>query len=672
MPWFGGTSAVWTACIMFFQVVLLLGYVYADLVTRFLKPRTIAVVHIALVFAATYFLPIIPNDALKPDPASLPVTEILVLLIATIGMPYFCLSTTGPLLQTWFTHYFPESKVYRLFALSNLASLIALLAYPFAIEPYSTSSEQSWWWTGGFCVFVALSAASAWICRNRTTAGNNKVNIDDVTDQMDPVSTDVLQHSPSYSDYATWLVLSALGSILLLAVTNHITHNIASVPFLWLVPLSVYLLTFMLCFDGKGWYKPKFFAGPLIFLPLLMTWGVYTNTKDISVVASVIIYAAGLFVCCMFYHGELNERKPKARYLTRFYLSLSAGGALGGLLMSAVVPYVFDSYYEMPIVLFATSILVLFLLKSYLTANKAAYGLLVLGVLSSVTTAIVGWTYFADQGRDSIVMLRNFYAASRVTEFESKEAGTVRVLRNGTIVHGMQIVSEQKAKFPTAYYGETSGVGYAIKSKESSPKNVGVIGLGVGTLAAYGKNGDTFRFYEINPHSKQIAENEFTYLKISAAKNQIVLGDARLMLDAELKNMQPNNFDVLVVDAFSSDSIPVHLLTKEAMAIYRQHMKSDGVIAFHVSNLFLNLAPVVEQLADGIGWKTIFIRDQPDWPMYASAWVLVFPDNDFLIKNPELKKASQTIEPIPGLKVWTDGYNNLFKILTKQSKISPT
>jgi spermidine synthase len=671
MPWFGGTSAVWTVCIMFFQFVLLLGYIYADLVTRFLKPRTTAIVHIALVLGAAYFLPIIPSETLKPDPTSLPVTEILVLLIATIGLPYFCLSTTGPLLQTWFTHYFPESKVYRLFALSNLASLIALLAYPFVIEPYCTSHEQSWWWTGGFCIFVALSTASAWICRNRMVLTGDEANIDNPNDFVGAKSTTTLQYPPSYLDYASWLVLSALGSILLLAVTNHITHNIASVPFLWLVPLSVYLLTFILCFDGKGWYKPKFFAGPLIFLPPLMAWGVYTNAKDISAIASVIIYAAGLFVCCMFYHGELNERKPKSRYLTRFYLSLSAGGALGGLLMSAVVPYVFDSYYEMPIALFATSILFLFLLKNYLTANKTAHVLLVLSVFSSLTTATVGWAYFVEQSRNSIVMLRNFYAVSRVTEFESKTTGTARVLKNGKIIHGMQILSDSKATTPTTYYGKTSGVGYALKSKQSMPKNVGVIGLGVGTLAAYGKNGDTFKFYEINPHSKQIAENDFTYLKKSAANIQIVMGDARLMLDAELKQGQRNNFDVLVIDAFSSDSIPVHLLTKEAIDIYRQHMKTDGVIAFHVSNIFLNLAPVVQQLAVAIGWKALYIIDPYKWPAYTSEWVLVFQEDDFLVKNSELKNISKPIAPISGLEMWSDGYNNLFKILKKKVLSNP-
>lgn len=667
MPWFGGTSAVWTTCVMFFQVILLIGYAYADIVTRLLRPRTLAILHISLVISALAFLPVIPDDVWKPNPESLPISEALLLLVATIGLPYFCLSTTGPLLQTWFVQYFPQYKVYRLFALSNLASLIALLSYPFVIEPYSNSLMQSWWWSAGFILFVLLCVASSWMCRTRKPIADS-VDLNELTNNIaknsaTPISP--VDKPPAKLDYLIWLTLSALGSMLLLAVTNHITHNIASVPFLWLLPLSIYLFTFILCFDGKGWYQQRFYVGPLIIFPAVMTWGVYTNTKDIHMSALVAIYAIGLFICCMFYHGELNERKPSARYLARFYLILSLGGALGGFSMSAVVPYVFDNYYELPIILFATSALVLMLLKTYLTANRAAYAVLALGVLSSVSTALIGWSYFIEQNRDNIVMLRNFYASSRVTEFESKERGLVRVLRNGTIVHGMQIMSDTKNLTPTAYYGESSGVAYAINSKVNSPRNVGVIGLGVGTLAAYGNDGDIFRFYEINPHSKKIAENEFSFLKKSASTNEIILGDARLMLESELKSKQPNNFDVLVVDAFSSDSIPVHLLTKEAMDIYRQHMKEDGIIAIHVSNLFLNLAPVVEQLAGSIGWKAAYFRDLPSWPMYSSSWVLVSKDNINLENNADWFDKAKPIVRIPDLKLWTDGHNNLFKILTK-------
>ncbi|MGM9487638.1 fused MFS/spermidine synthase [Ideonella sp. YS5] len=652
MPWFGGASSVWTTCLMFFQIVLLAGYAYSDVATRKLAPRQHARLHVALLALAVLTLPIVAGEALKPDPEHAPLRDLLVLLAATVGLPYFCLSTTGPLLQAWYARLVPQGRVYRLFALSNLASLAGLLAYPFLIEPYSSSLQQSRWWSAGFVVFAALCAGCAWVSRGVASplvasAGNE--------DQA-PL--------PARSEQASWWLLSGLGSALLLAISNHLTQNVAAVPLLWLLPLSLYLLSFVLCFEGRGWYRRSVFTGPLILALVVLAWGMNVHSREVKIAIAVPAFAAAFFVCCMFLHGELAMRKPAARHLTRFYLALSGGGAAGGLFVSAIAPAVFDSYHELPLLLIATALAMLWLLRGYFTAHIAAYGVLSLAVMATGLTVFMGWIHLHRQAQDNLVMMRNFYAASRVAEYANDRGDTVRTLYNGSIVHGTQIRSPDAARrlMPTTYYGAGSGVALAMKRFEGAPKSVGVIGLGIGTLAAYGRAGDDFRFYEINPHSQLVAERDFSYLRESAARHQVMLGDARLSLQGESARGQPNRFDLLVVDAFSGDSIPVHLITQEALSVYRQHIKPHGLIAFHVSNLFLNLEPVVEQLAADAGLQAVYLRSTVDYPEKTSVWVIVTDDPVFL-NDPEVQARRRPITPIPGLTLWTDASNNLFKIL---------
>ena len=652
MPWFGGTSSVWTTCLMFFQLVLLAGYAYSDAATRKLAPAHHARLHVALLLLAVLSLPIVAGEGLKPDPRHPPIVDLLVLLAATVGLPYFCLSTTGPLLQAWYARLVPEGKVYRLFALSNLASLAGLLAYPFLIEPYSSSLQQSRWWSAGFVVFALLCAGCAWV--SRAKAGVAPASI--------PGSDD--GPSPTRREQALWWLLSSLGSALLLAITNHITQNVAAVPLLWLLPLSLYLLSFVICFEGRGWYGRSIFTGPLILALVVLAWGMNVHSRDVKIALAVPAFAAAFFVCCMFLHGELAGRKPVARHLTRFYLSLSAGGAAGGLFVSALAPLIFDSYFELPLLLVATAIVMLVLLRRYFTANVAAYGVLSLAIMATGLTVFMAWIHHHRQTQDNLVTMRNFYAASRVAEYANDRGDTVRTLYNGSIVHGTQIVTEDAARrlMPTTYYGARSGVALAMKRFEGAPKSVGVIGLGIGTLAAYGQAGDDFRFYEINPHSQLVAERDFSYLRESKAHHEVVLGDARLSLQVEAARGQANRFDLLVVDAFSGDSIPVHLITQEALAVYRRHVKPHGLIAFHVSNLFLNLEPVVEQLASDAGLQAVYLRSEGDYPEKTSVWVIVTDDPVFL-NDPEVRARRRPITPIPGLTLWTDASNNLFKVL---------
>ncbi|GAA0743741.1 fused MFS/spermidine synthase [Ideonella azotifigens] len=656
-PWFGGSAAVWTTALMFFQLLLLAGYLYSDLATRWLRPRTHAWVHVGLLVLAVVLLPIVPETALKPDPHKAPIGQVLWVLLATVGLPYFCLSTTGPLLQAWYSRLFPRQRVYRLFALSNLASLAALLAYPFVIEPFTGSLQQAQGWSLVFCLFALLCATSAW------AAGRPKGQAAAASEMAGSGWSTASNLAPTWADFGLWLLLSMMGSMLLLAITSHITQNIAPVPFLWLLPLSLYLLSFILCFEGRGGYRRAWFTAPLILLLAAMAWCTNLPPRLVAIGWAVPLYAVGFFVCCMFCHGELSLRKPGPQYLTRFYLCLSLGGALGGLAVGALAPAVLDNYYELPLMLAAMSVLMLWLLRRYLTANKAAWVVLALAVASALLTASMAWVFHRQHAMGVVSQQRNFYAASQVVESRGGQGEAKRALFNGTILHGTQLRSEHGQRTPTTYYGTSSGVAEVMRYTAGRVgRHVGVIGLGVGTMAAWGQSGDDFRFYELNPHSQQIAERDFTYLKNSPAHHSVVLGDARLMLEAELAEGRRGDFDVLVVDAFSGDSIPVHLLTREALAIYRQHLRPGGIIAFHVSNLYLDLAPVVLRLAVDAGMQAVQLKSRPSQPETPSYWVLVTQDQAF-VSQPALLARKLPLASVGNLAPWTDGHNNLFEAL---------
>ena len=646
LPWFGGSAAVWTTCLVFFQFLLLFGYTYADWTTRRLQARRQALIHIALLAISLISLPIIADAAWKPAGDEDPTWRILGLLTLTIGLPYFLLSTTGPLVQAWFARSFPSATVYRLFALSNFGSLLALVAYPFAIEPWINTSEQSWTWSVGYVLFALLCTGSA-IYSARTAPAP-------VTAAAAPAAQGP---APSAGDYATWLLLAGMGSFMLLAVSNHIAHDIASVPFLWILPLTLYLLTFILCFEGRqgqGWYRRSWFLGPMLVAVAAMAWSVYHERGIVDVKEALPLFSAGLFLMCMFFHGELAAMKPSPRYLTGFYLMVSLGGALGGLAVGFVAPKVFNAYYE-----FGLGLLITLALAAYLT--RGLNKLVPLAALAALgTTGYYVTMHFDSLSSNTRVMERNFYGTLRVKDTgPENDPETMRRMLHGMIMHGEQHLGPRR-KEPTSYYGATSGVGQAITTLQpSGPIRVGVVGLGVGTLAAYGRPGDTYRFYEINPQVIDAARKEFFFLSDSQAKIETVLGDARLAMEREA----PQQYDVLAIDAFSSDSIPVHLVTREAMAVYLKHLKPGGVLAIHITNRFLRLGPVVKQLAQDHGLHAILIDDDAkDSDLATTDWMLLSRDAD-LLKRPDLSRGQAAIEELPGLRIWTDSFNNLFQIL---------
>ncbi len=640
LPWFGGSAAVWTTCMLFFQVVLLAGYGYAHALGK-LRGASQPIVHTVLLLAAAATLPIMPAESWKPTGEEEPISSILLLLGATVGLPYFLLASTSPLIQAWFSRARPGENPYRLFALSNFASLIALLGYPFFVEPVFAAREQVSLWSWLFAAFALLCAIVAWR-----------------TPQAAPVAEAEAAAPIGKSDYAWWLALSASGSVLLLAVTNHLTQNVASVPLLWLVPLTLYLATFIIAFEGKTWYRPSY-LWPLILIALVaMAWLLIDSTYHYHLGLQLGVFLPGLFIGCLFCHGELYRTRPAPRHLTAFYLAISAGGALGGLFVAVLAPLIFTGYFELGLGLVALALLATL---RFVNVGRVAYvlGLLVLLGVGACAT----YDGFSHQ-KDVLVAKRSFYGVLRVKEFGTPgDDSHLRRLVHGTIMHGEQYMSDSLRHTLTTYYAESSGVGAAIHSKQDHPVRVGVIGLGAGTIAAYGREGDVYRFYDIDANVIGIARSDFTFLCDSGARVEIALGDARLSLDRE----PPENFDVLAVDAFSSDAIPVHLITREALQAYQRHMKPDGIVAFHISNRFLDLIPVVARLAKELQLQAVLVSDDPEDEEKSihsrSDWVLVARDEKALQAPAIVEAGAVPAEDRPDWRTWTDDYSNLVQIL---------
>ncbi|MCX7962052.1 MAG: fused MFS/spermidine synthase [Burkholderiales bacterium] len=656
LPWFGGTAAVWTTCMVFFQVVLLAGYAYSDAVTRLLRPRAQALMHTALLAASLAFLPILAAESWKPQPDTEPSARILLLLAATIGLPYFLLSTTGPLVQAWFARTFPRGRVYRLFALSNLASLVALVGYPPVIEPLVSIEAQAWGWSALYAVFAALCAAAAW-----------KAARDEAPAAAAPVETASPARPPRALDYLLWFALSALGSLLLLAVTTHITQNIASVPFIWILPLVLYLLSFILVFDVtarrgvSGWYS-RAWGLPLLFAALVaMAYFLYENLGVMNIRASIALYSAGLFAACMFCHGELAAMRPAPKYLTRFYLMVSLGGAAGGLFVGLVAPRVFDFYLELPLALVACGLLAAWLTwpTRWAIARRAiAVVTPAIALAVSATVAWFSWEYLRYVRANAVLVTRNFYGTLRVKETERGDAHTTRSLVHGVINHGWQYTDPKLRAEPISYFGPTSGIARALDFYNGRPRRVGVVGLGVGVFTAWAQPGDYFRIYELDPEVVRIAREYFWYLRDSKARIDVVTGDGRLNLERE----PPQRFDLLSVDAFSSGSIPIHLLTREALRVYRRHLAPGGVIVYNVTNRFVKLAPLVKLVAEAEGMKAILVEDDPTEDKYSGTSYVLVTENELLLADKRFADAVE-IEDIPGLAPWTDSFNNLFKVV---------
>ncbi len=642
LPWFGGTPAVWTTCMLFFQTLLLAGYAYAFWLAR-QRPVIQRRLHLVLLAGALFFLKILPGAHWRPQGDEDPALRILLLLAVNIGIPYFVLSATGPLLQAWFRGRFPGRSPYRLYALSNAGSLLALLSYPFGFEPWLSVSAQATGWAVLFLVFALVCGLCAW----RAAAG--KVTVAETG--QEPL--------PGWSTRWLWIAFPACSSVLLLATTNQLSQDVSVVPFLWVLPLSLYLLSFILCFDSERWYRrglwlaqwPLAAAGVCVAL----FWGV-----DMPLRWQVLAHTAGLFIGCMVCHGELVRYRPAPRHLTTFYLCIAAGGALGGLLVSVVAPATLPDLWEYQGVWVAMGGLILWVLWR----TRAWWALGVGSILFAAL--VVGLVWQVRRTRENqIASTRNFYGVLRIqtAHYEGEDWPSKRLL-HGRITHGMQFTDGEYQWQPISYYSPATGVGFAVGALPAGPRRIGVVGLGAGIMAAWGRLQDSIRFYEINPDVVKLADSHFTYRDATLAGVVTVMGDARLTLEREVAEPATEPLDLLVLDAFSSDSIPLHLLTREAFQLYARRLRPGGILAVHISNRFLRLEGLVRGLAEATGREAVLITNERESAngTDASSWILVTNDAALLL-SPAIAahKSEWSDHDVP--LVFTDTRCNLFQLL---------
>ncbi len=872
LPWFGGGPSVWTVCMLFFQLLLLLGYTYAHFLTGIRSRRRQVTLHALLLAGSLLLLPISPDSGWKPGPDDAPLSRILLLLTVAVGGPYLLLSTTGPLMQHWFSLQYPGRSPYRLYALSNTGSLLALMSYPLLFEPLLRLQTQVFFWGTGYAAYVAVAVWCGWrFLRSQSELPQ--------ADSVSSVPAESRSAAPSLLTKLLWLLLSAAGSVMLLAVTNQLCLDVATVPFLWVLPLSLYLLTFIVCFEHDRWYH-RGVNGVCLLLSLPVAAEVLQNGANVGMLMQIVIGSAVLFSCCMGCHGELYRLRPGSGHLTIYFMIISAGGVLGGLFVALLAPRLFTGYHEYPLAMVCCPLILLLTLtvqqawKKVFTAGFGipllvtvlqGWGLLVcylpavtdalseesrttlvsvsvvllLGLLAvglprrtagrrllewSVSSLMLpiwvvgfsirkissyadlsviavplpdsipvpwrltivcllavllpltaGWaiqivvqrmsvrlasgtelllilaagslpviaavqagyltewdwkclvsaaalglfaeaycrrdriplhlpvgtalalpiviivglvamklydfTHSERETAELVHVSRNFYGVLSVVREDSDVSydwdmnllPPRLVLTHGQIDHGFQFDDDYWSGQPTTYYGEQTGIGVAVEEMRSqraaatdSQLRVGVIGLGTGTMAAWGKSGDYFRFYEINPAVIELSGERgiFSYLRDSAAEVEVVEGDARIVLERELARNDSGEFDVLAVDAFSSDAIPVHLLTAECGELYRQSLRSGGILAVHISNRFLDLEPVTRALADQLGWHAVLLDtlDDDASGVYGATWVLISEQD--LSTASELVSGHPDARPLrgPGL-LWSDDYSGLWQVL---------
>jgi hypothetical protein len=709
LPRLGGSPAVWNTCMVFFQAALLAGYAYAHALTARLPARGQTVVHLGVLVLpfALLLLPLgIPAAAIPPQSPN-PAFWLLGVLVVSVGLPFFALAANAPLLQAWYgrSGHPTAQDPYFLYAASNLGSMLALLSYPMLFEPWLTLREQTWWWTAGYALLAALIAVMA-VVLGRVPRGA-------IPRSKKALAAEQIRDEPvTASRRWRWVGLAFIPSSLMLSVTTYLTTDIAAVPLLWVIPLALYLLSFIVVFASRPLVAGRLSmqALPRTSVLLVLVWLTEANEPKVLVTA---IHLVGLLVLCLACHGELAADRPVAKHLTEFYLWLSVGGVLGGLFNALVAPVLFPSILEYPLVLllvsfvpvwsrdaeskpghgrrewglplglFALTLLLVIVFQTLGVPPGPASVALMFGApivwcytflerpvrfgLGVAGLLLASSCYHGTYG-DTLFRTRDFFGVHRVTStMVADSTERFHQLVNGYTVHGLQSENPDRDREPLTYYTRSGPIGqvFAAFSGTNAKKNIAVIGLGAGSLSAYAEPGQEWTYLEIDPEVRRIALDPslFTFLSASAVHPRIVLGDARLSLE---KRTGPR-FDLMVFDAFSSDAIPAHLLTREALRIYLKHLTEGGVIAFHISNKYLDLAPVLGDLADDAG---LACRSQNDLSLtdeerrqgkFPSRWVILArKDEHFATLAEDSRWPALSSRKNPD--VWTDDYYNLLRV----------
>lgn len=726
LPWQGGAPAVWTACLLFFQSALLLGYLYAHGLSQLRSLRRQLVVHLSLLVVALWWMPPLPHfptPATAAEAAS-PLLQVLVMLARTIGPPFVLLAGSSPLLQRWFGDLWPQHSPYRLYALSNAGSLLALLIYPVLLEPWLARGPQTSLWAGLYAGFTALVAWIAWqalaVARTAPSFASPPA----------PASAEAAV--PTWRQHLSWASWGALATALLAATTSALTLDVAAVPFLWIAPLGLYLVSLILCFDHPRWYR----RGVWIFLlPVAMAASLDLRIFGTTLMLGQLLgtHLLALTVATMVCHGELYRARPASTHLTRFYLSLAAGGVAGTLLTAVLAPHLFNRDFDLPLLwVLLTARLILTLVRQRdlrlsrlwsagllfavlavpalrpqehpswsglldtwlaLAANTAAQWIAMIGLLLLVHFRVNGrvtrtWSRRSAWGMIGLVGIiawfvlgtslqappgmvdsrRGFFGEITVLDYRADDPRSAsRFLAHGSTTHGIELQHPDFLLYPTSYYSAESGIGRAFtRSNQQRHRRIGVIGLGVGTIASYGMTGDHLTFYEIDPHIVAMAREHFGFLTHTAAATDIRIGDGRRLIEAEVREADQPPYDLFVLDAFSSDSVPIHLLTREAFRTYLQRLTPQGVLAVNVSNRLVDLRPVLEGHARHFGLHFAHLINRPDpadWWDFSSEWILLSPARSAL-DDPAITSwtgiaAPDELDGIP----WTDDFASLWSVL---------
>lgn len=664
LPWFGGGASVWTTCMLFFQFFLLVGYLYAYILTKIFSVKSQIVLHLACLLVSLFLLPNNIADIQNISISGQPTWAVLTVLFFSLSFPYLILSANTPLMQHWFTNETSGARPYRLYAISNVGSFLALVSYPILIEPFMPLDWQIKLWSSIYWLFVLIVG---WICFI-VIKQNNKDR---------PCTPEQSIHSKiAFFRLTLWFMLSALGVILLLSTTNALTQNVPPVPFLWLAPLAIYLLTYVLAFSHLGIYVRNFWL-PFFMLLSFIALLIYFIGGQFDIITQLLIYLLILLCGCMICHGELNALKPQQGNTTLFYLVLSAGGVCGSFLVSFVAKSLFDEFLEFPLAIFSVLVLASASLwwirqeelaeaKSSTTSDVAHSSFSKLAVGSAVVGLVwlLAFINLNNQYQQyDIAKGRNFYGILTVKDITEGKVNERRLI-DGTTSHGSQALPVAKSAVPMSYYRPGTGVQLVIEELSSDSKlQVGIIGLGVGALAAYGQRGDHYTFYELNPLVSDFANQYFNYLGSAKGEVEVKLGDARVTLQNEIELGQNNEFDLLIIDAFSGDLIPTHLMTREAFLLYQQHIKTQGVMALHISNRHLSLMPVIMQHSKNLNMQIMLFDTPGEGREHDAQWV-VLTNNRQLLQSPKLISKQTVVAKEQYQQVlWTDDYSSLLPIL---------
>lgn len=712
LPLLGGSPAVWNTCMVFYQGALLAGYLYAHLAPRWLGVRRQAAFHLGVLLLILFTLPIGIFHGWTPPATANPSAWLLLLLALSVGLPFFMVSTTAPLLQKWFAHtgHPAAHDPYFLYGASNLGSILALVAYPTLIEPYLRLGHQSWAWAGGYVLLVALislcgvmlwrASASPAIAMPTNAAGART---------HDRPGTHAAASPLSLSQRAWWVLLAFAPSSLLLGVTTYLSTDIAAVPLLWIIPLLIYLLTFVLVFARKPLFPRHVmvFLEPLFIVPVAT---VFFVKFQITVWQCIPLHLLAFFGIAMVCHGELMHSRPSADHLTEFYLWISVGGVLGGIFNALLAPVLFNSVIEYPLIIvvacllrprlnpveekshprlydlllpLALGVLLALLGRAFpaVPGDLKPLAVVVIGCLGGclcysfrfrpwrlalgVAVLITAGVWFTGQSERILFQERNFFGVSKVIE---DKAGRYSILSHGSTVHGAQSLNPARRHEPLTYYHRSGPLGqiFAAWLDPAEAQQIAIIGLGAGSIASYARAGQQVTFYEIDPTVERIARDHryFTYLSDCPARIKVVLGDARL----SLKSAPEANYDMILLDAFSSDAIPMHLVTQEAVGLYLAKLRPGGILVFHLSNRYLDLEPVMGNLARDAGLVSLVKadlnltdKDRQDNKKAVSIWAV-------MARQPETLKGLARDEqwrrlPVrPGEALWTDDFSNILSV----------